>query len=54
MPGFRTPLRALLYPLLWLALVGPALPVAAAPFLPGSDDQVLERVPSRAGDKRVR
>lgn len=54
MPDFRSPLRTLLHPLLWLALAGPALPVAAAPFLPGSDAQVLERVPSRAGDQRVR
>ena len=39
---------------LCLGLAGPALPVAAAPFLPASDAQVLERVPSRAGDQRVR
>ena len=39
---------------LCLALAGAALPVAAAPFLPASDAQVLERVPSRAGDQRVR
>lgn len=30
------------------------LPVAAAPFLPASDAQVLERVPARAADARVR
>ncbi len=40
--------------MLCLGLASPALPVAATPFLPASDAQVLERVPSRAGDQRVR
>ena len=36
---------------LWWAL---GLPAIAAPFLPASDAQVLERVPARAADARVR
>jgi hypothetical protein len=41
----------LLLPCVWLAL---ALPATAAPHLPASDAQVVERVPARAADARVR
>jgi predicted Zn-dependent protease len=54
MPGPRLHPHPLLCLTLGLALAGAAMPVAAAPFLPASDAQVLERVPSRAGDQRVR
>jgi tetratricopeptide (TPR) repeat protein len=44
-------LHPLLLPCVWLAL---ALPATAAPHLPASDAQVVERVPARAADPRVR
>ncbi|MFY9510980.1 MAG: hypothetical protein WAQ05_08415, partial [Rubrivivax sp.] len=40
--------------LLLSALACSALPVAAAPFTPGSDQQVLERLPARRGDPQQR
>ena len=50
MPSFPAPLRAAILCLWWLA----GMPAGAAPYLPASDAQVLERVPARAGDARVR
>lgn len=47
---FPAPLRAATLCLLWLA----GSPAHAAPYLPASDAQVLERVPARAADARVR
>ena len=44
-----------LAPLLALLLTLPAgMPVAAAPFVPASDAQVLATVPARATDPRAR
>lgn len=51
MPLFVRPPAVLLVVCLWWAT---GLPVAAAPFLPANDAQVLERVPARAADARVR
>ena len=50
MPSFPAPLRAAILCLWWLA----GVPAGAAPYLPASDAQVIERVPARVVDARVR
>ena len=45
--------RRFLHPLL-IALLATAGPAASAPFTPTSDQQVLERLPTRAADPRLR
>ena len=46
----RAPAVILALCLCWML----GVPVCAAPYLPASDAQVLERVPARAADARVR
>ena len=53
-PALRSKPRAVVPALVFTLALAIALPAAAAPRVPASDAQVLERVPARAADARAR